>query len=350
VECGQVFRNLGLAALSLVHPQFILENRNYVEAAKYLGVKSSDQGLRFLFNEATAPTLRGGFDWAESCDRKVGDEEAGLRIARRLCFWALPNPTYKALKGARPKARPQPGLPGSPTNPLTEAEVMEGLGQFNRPDLSGQTITLPRPDRGFNLGIVTLGEQLGRGKLKDVYAIEGRPGLTVQLVHNLKDAAQSVRREMHGYDLIKNDIATPTIHAHRGAAGGLSYMIKDRLPSEAFFSAPTAEQLAGMGETQGKLVQGKRVWIDGHAENHYVAGNAQGRPIIGIHDTDMITLASDPATAAEISRLVPLFHRDGPAGFQRLCEFNKAAQAGTLDGAALMREAWQLRHETAPPF
>jgi hypothetical protein len=350
VECGQVFRNLGLAALSLVHPKFILENRNYVEAAKYLGVQSSDQGLRFLFHEATAPTLRGGLDWAESCDRKVGDEEAGLRIARRLCFWALPNPTYKALKGARPKARPQQGLPGSPTNPLTEAEVMEGLGQFNRPDLSGQTIKLPRPNRGFHLGIVTLGERLGEGKIKDVYVIDGRPGLTVQLVHHLKDAAQSVRREMHGYDLIKNDIPTPTIHAHRGVAGGLSYMIKDRLPSEAFFSEPTAELLAGMGETQGKLAQGKRVWIDGHVQNHYLTRDAQGRPVIGIHDTDMITRASDPAIAAEMSRLVPLFQRKGPAGFKQLCEFNKAAQAGALDGAALMREVWRLRNETEPPF
>ncbi len=121
-----------------MHPQFILENRNYVEAAKYLGVQSSDQGLRFLFNEITAPTVRGGLTWEESCDKNVGDEEAGLRIARRLCFWGLPNPTYKALKGARPKPRPQPGLPGSPTNPLTEAEVVQVLKKSKEVQPPGQ--------------------------------------------------------------------------------------------------------------------------------------------------------------------------------------------------------------------
>jgi hypothetical protein len=350
LDCGQALRNLGLAALALVHPKFILENRNYVEAAKYLGIQSSDQGLRFLFHEATNPTVRGGLNWEESCDRSVGDEEAGLRIARRLCFWSLPNPAYKAIKGARPAPRPQPGLPGSPTNPLGEAGVMQVLQNFHDRDLSGQTIALPRPDRGLNLGTVTLGERLGQGKLKDVYAIEGQPGLTLQLVHHLKDAAPSVRREMHGYDLIRDDIATPTVHGYRGAAGGLSYMIKDRLPSEAFFSEPTPELLAGMGATQGKLARSNRVWIDGHAQNHYVTRDAQGRPVVGIHDTDMITRASDPATAAEMSRLLPLFHREGPAGFKRLCEFNTAAQAGTLDGAALMRETWRLRYQTEAPF
>ena len=358
-ECGQAFRNLGLAALAAVHPQFILENRNYVEAAKYLGVQSSDQGLRFLFNEITAPTVRGGLTWEESCDKNVGDEEAGLRIARRLCFWGLPNPTYKALKGARPKPRPQPGLPGSPTNPLTEAEVVQVLKKSKEVqppglevdrNLSGQTIALPRPDRGFNLGAVTLGERLGEGALKDVYAIEGRPGLTLQLVHHLKDAAPSVAREMKGYDLIKGDIATPTVHAYRGAAGGLSYLIKDRLPTDAFVTELKPELVAGIGETQGKLVGGNRVWVDGHLKNHYIAGGTPGRPVIGIHDTDMITLATDPAIAPEMSRLLPLFQQEKGVGLQKLCTFEKNARAGTLDGPAFMRETWRLRYDTAAPF
>jgi hypothetical protein len=348
-ECGQMFRNLGLAALAAVHPQFILENRNYVEAAKYLGVTSSDQGLRFLFHEITAPTLRGGLNWEESCNKNVGDEEAGLRIARRLCFWGLPNPTYKALKGARPKPKPQPPLPGSPTNPLTEAEVMGGLGgKAYRPDLSGKTIALPPPDGGVHLGNVTLGERLGQGAFKDVYAIEGHPGLSLQILHKVSEGAQSVLREVKGYDLIKNNIETPAVHAHRSAPGGLSYMIKDRLPSDAFFEEPTPELLAGIKQTEGKLVDLNAVWPDGHHKNYYAIRDAQGRRVFGIHDTDMITLASDPAVAAELSRLVPLFHKEGPAGFKKLCEFNTAAQDGTLNAASFMHETFRLRYEVKP--
>ena len=188
------------------------------------------------------------------------------------------------------------------------------------------------------------------GALKDVYAIEGRPGLALQIVHNLKDAAPSVGREMKGYDLIKGDIATPTVHAYRGAAGSLSYMIKDRLPADAFFTELKPELLAGMGETQGKLVGGNRVWVDGHLKNHYIAGGTPERPVIGIHDTDMITLANDPAIAPEMSRLLPLFQQETAVGMQKLCTFEKNARAGTLDGPAFMRETWRLRYDTKPPF
>ncbi len=83
---------------------------------------------------------------------------------------------------------------------------------------------------------------------------------------------------MKGYDLIKGDIATPTVHAYRGAAGGLSYMIKDRLPTDAFFTELKPELLAGIGETQGKLVGGNRVWVDGHAEESLHRGRTPGAP------------------------------------------------------------------------
>jgi hypothetical protein len=357
VECLHSLQNVGLAALALVNPPFILQNRNYVDAAKYLGLRSSDQGLRFLFQEASNPTLRGGFTQPEACAANVGDEEAGLRIARRICFWSWPNPVYKAIKGARAAPRPPPGLPGSPTNPLTEAEVVQHLqatsgdlsGQAR--DLSGQTIALPPGEGGLKLGNVTLGERLGEGKFKDVYAIDGRPGLTLQIAHNTSDAALSVQREIVGYNLIKGDIATPTVHDYRGAAGGLSYLIKDRLPSDAFFSQPTPEVLAGMGATQAKLVGGNRVWVDSHLANHYLTRDAQGRPIVGIHDTDMITRATDPAVASQFSRLLgPFQEAFGSEGLPKLYYYECQARAGTLDATAFMRDVWRARYRTAPPF
>ncbi len=64
----------------------------------------------------------------------------------------------------------------------------------------------------------------------------------------------------------------------------------------------------------------------------------------------MITLATDPAIAPEMSRLLPLFQKRRAVGLQQLCTFNKDAQAGTLDGPAFMRETWRLRYETAAPF
>ncbi len=358
-ECGyQLVHNVGLAALAAVNPNLILENRNYSEAAKHLGVQSNDQGLRFLLHEITY----NHFDHERACDRSAADEEAGLHMARRLCFWSLPNPVYKALKTGRPVPRPPPGLPGSATNPLTEAEVVGILKdatriRVNEPapppavlrDLSGKTLRFP-PGQGMNLRNVTLGNRLGEGALKDVYAVDGRPTLTVQIMHHLNDGAEAVTREVRGYNLIKDDIPTPAIHAQRSAPGGLSYMIKERLPDDAFLTQPTPEGLAGMGATQGKLAAGNRVWIDGHLQNHYLTRDAQGRPVVGIHDTDMITLASDPRIADQLSRLVPLFHEEGAAGFQKLCTFDKSAQAGTLDGAALMRDAWRLRFKQPAPF
>jgi len=357
VECLHSLQNLGLAALALVNPPFILQNRNYVEAAKYLGLRSNDQNLRFLFQEATNPTLRGGFTQPEACAANVGDEEAGLRIARRICFWSWPNPVYKAIKGARAAPRPPPGLPGSPTNPLTEAEVVQHLqatsgdltGQSR--DLSGQTIALPPADQGLKLGNVTLGERLGQGKFKDVYALEGQPGLTLQIAHNTSDAALSVQREMQGYNLINGDIPTPTVHGYRSATGGLSYLIKDRLPSDAFFSQPTPETLTGMGATQAKLVGGNRVWVDSHLANHYLTRDVQGRPVVGIHDTDMITRATDPAIAGQLSRLLGPFQQAfGTEGLPKLYNYECQARAGTLDATAFMRDVWRARYNTAPPF
>jgi hypothetical protein len=72
------------------------------------------------------------------------------------------------------------------------------------------------------------------------------------------------------------DVAKQSVEPQRAASvRQINATAKDRLPSEAFFSEPTSELLAGMGETQGKLVQGKLVWIDGHAQNHYLTRDAQ---------------------------------------------------------------------------
>ena len=276
-------------------------------------MKSSDQGLRFLFHEVTAPTLRGGLNWEESCDKNVGNRRrasasrggsasGACRIppTRRSRALGRSRGRSRACRGRHESAHRSRGRAGAAKKQGTAAARAGGRSEPR----AGEPLALPRPDRGLNVGTVTLGERLGDGALKDVYAIEGRPGLTLQIVHHLKDAAPAVGREIKGYDLIKGDIATPTVHAYRGAAGGLSYMIKDRLPTDAFVTELKPELLAGIGETQGKLVGANRVWVDGHLKNHYIAGGTPGRPVIGIHDTDIVTLADDPAIAPEMSRLL----------------------------------------------
>ena len=128
-ECGPALANLGKAALALVHPQLILQNRNYVVAAQYMGIQSSDQGLRFLYQEFTQPTVKVTQDRATGkWKTAVTDDQSGKRVARRICFWGLPAVVTKMSKGLGPGAKGPRGPPVA--GALSEAQVSRNCARL----------------------------------------------------------------------------------------------------------------------------------------------------------------------------------------------------------------------------
>jgi hypothetical protein len=68
----------------------------------------------------------------------------------------------------------------------------------------------------------------------------------------------------------------------------------------------------------------------------------------------MINMATDPAVAVEMGRIVRLFQRPSVPGktppMARLFDYSNRAKTGTLDATTFMRELYELRFDTKAPF
>ena len=118
-----------------------------------------------------------------------------------------------------------------------------------------------------------------------------------------------------------------------------------------FISKVTPEMQPLIGRLYGNLARNGRIWIDGHVGNMYVVRNAAGRMVdIGIHDTDMITMARDPAAAPQLGYVMNVFGRQ-PGALERLLpNYYSQSLNGTLNGRVFMRDVYQVRFGVAPPF
>lgn len=81
----------------------------------------------------------------------------------------------------------------------------------------------------------------------------------------------------------------------------------------------------------------------------YMIRNAAGDVVdIGIHDTDFISMANDPAVFTEMARVGGLFN--SPSGMPRLFNYSNQAKAGALDAPTFMRELYERRFDVKAPF
>ena len=191
------------------------------------------------------------------------------------------------------------------------------------------------PGEGVNPGVMKLGARIGNGHFGDVYTIEGIPNQVLKVIHKLEGGAASVVREAGGAGLLKGLVRTPAIRGLRnGGDTGLSYIIKDKVPDIEVPNDLTPEIEPFVGHLYSTLARNGRVWLDGHLNNIYVVRDAAGKVVdVGIHDPDMINMATDPAVAVEMGRIVRLFQRPSVPGetppMARLFDYSNRAKTRT---------------------
>ena len=85
---------------------------------------------------------------------------------------------------------------------MSSDSIRPGLPGLSQ--LANRTIRLPLSDEGIDLGAITLGERIGGdGHYGFVYAIVGRPGLALKLIHRERSGPPSIARQVAGYRLLE---------------------------------------------------------------------------------------------------------------------------------------------------
>ena len=85
---------------------------------------------------------------------------------------------------------------------MSSDSIRPGLPGLSQ--LANRTIQLPLSDEGIDLGAITLGERIGGdGHYGFVYAIAGRPGLALKLIHRERSGPPSIARQVAGYRLLE---------------------------------------------------------------------------------------------------------------------------------------------------
>jgi hypothetical protein len=210
---------------------------------------------------------------------------------------------------------------------MSSDSVRPGLPGLSQ--LENRTIRLPLSDEGIDLGTITLGERIGGdGHYGFVYAIVGRPGLVLKLIHRERSGPPSVARQVAGYRLLEPfpaEIATVKIVAsHCGNGEEASYLVVENLYHGRWADRVVVVAPGVLGKREraaarclyDNLASRRIVAVDCHRDNLFFFAGSAGDLTAGIHDHDYIfDLEEIPRLRQRIlKRLFTLAGpRDGPA-------------------------------------
>jgi hypothetical protein len=210
---------------------------------------------------------------------------------------------------------------------MSSDSIRPGLPGLSQ--LANRTIRLPLSDEGIDLGAITLGERIGGdGHYGFVYAIVGRPGLALKLIHRERSGPPSIARQVAGYRLLKPfpaEIPTVKIVAsHCGNGDEACYLVVENLHHGRWADRGVVVAPGVLGEREraaarrlyDNLAARRIVAVDCHRDNLFFFAGSAGDLTAGILDHDYIfDLEEIPRLRQRIlKRLFTLAGpRDGPA-------------------------------------
>lgn len=216
----------------------------------------------------------------EMSQRAVGatSEEAGERIARRICQYVL---IPEASRATRAGATPFNAIEGAAVNSSWKG-------------LSGKWIKIG--ERGE---VVQLGQMRGAGSYGAVYSNAGEAGQVVKIMNPANDMRAAVSRQVDGmFRVMHTDIPVPKIWNYRfGGAAEPAFIVMEDVNTmfsgarPKWFSSRSGMNAADLEATRvlhEKLGDQGLIWADANVGNIFTVRNAQGRTIAGIADADMI--------------------------------------------------------------
>jgi len=209
---------------------------------------------------------------------------------------------------------------------MSSASIRPGLPGLSQ--LANRTIRLPLSDEGIDLGAITLGERIGGdGHYGFVYAIAGRPGLALKLIHRERSGPPSIARQVAGYRLLERfpaEIPTVKIVAsHCGDGEEACYLVVENL-HHGRWADHVVVATGVLGEREraaarrlyDNLAARRIVAADCHRDNLFFFSENAGDLTAGILDHDYIfDMEEIPRLRQRIlKRLSTLAGpRDGPA-------------------------------------
>ena len=227
---------------------------------------------------------------------------------------------------------------------------LPGLSQ-----LANRTIRLPLSDEGIDLGAITLGERIGGdGHYGFVYAIGGRPGLALKLIHRERSGPRSIARQVAGYRLLEPfpaEIPTVKIVASHCANGEEAcYLVVENLHHGRWADRGAVVAPGVLGEREraaarrlyDNLAARRIVAVDCHRDNLFFFAGSAGDLTAGILDHDYIfNLEEIPRLRQRI--LKRLFTLAGPRNGAAWAALDRAVKGLGVSAQELMEAFFELK-------
>jgi hypothetical protein len=204
-------------------------------------------------------------------------EEAGERIARRICQYVL---IPEAASAAR--------VGGTPFNPVRAQEI-----NANWKGLQGKWVEIG--DRGE---VIQLGLRRGKGSYGAVYEDAATAGQVIKVMNGETDMAAAVTGQVQGMFRVMQDpaIPVPKIWNYRlGANGGPAYIVMEDISKiypnlrPKWFSSANGMSAADLEATRllhQQLGEQGLIWADANVGNLFTVTLEDGSTIAGIADAD----------------------------------------------------------------
>jgi hypothetical protein len=236
---------------------------------------------------------------------------------------------------------------------MSSDSIRPGLPGLSQ--LTNRTIRFPLSDEGIDLGAITLGERIGGdGHYGFVYAIVGRPGLALKLIHRERSGPLSIARQVAGYRLINAfpaEIPTVKIVAsHCGNGEEACYLVVENLHHGRWADRGVVMAPSVLGEREraaarrlyDNLAARRIVAVDCHRDNLFFFGESAGDLTAGILDHDYIFYQEEiPRLRQHI--LKRLFTLAGPRDGTAWAALDRAVKGLGVSAQELMEAFFELK-------
>jgi hypothetical protein len=236
---------------------------------------------------------------------------------------------------------------------MSSDSIRPGLPGLSQ--LANRTIRLPLSDEGIDLGAITLGERIGGdGHYGFVYAVVGRPGLALKLIHRERSGPPSIARQVAGYRLLEPfpaEIPTVKIVAsHCGNGEEACYLVVENLHHGRWADRGVVVAPGVLGEREraaarrlyDNLAARRIVAVDCHRDNLFFFAGSAGDLTAGILDHDYIfNLEEIPRLRQRI--LKRLFTLAGPRNGAAWAALDRAVKGLGVSAQELMEAFFELK-------
>ena len=236
---------------------------------------------------------------------------------------------------------------------MSSDSIRPGLPGLSQ--LANRTIRLPLSDEGIDLGAITLGERIGGdGHYGFVYAVVGRPGLALKLIHRERSGPPSIARQVAGYRLLEPfpaEIPTVKIVAsHCGNGEEACYLVVENLHHGRWADRGVVVAPGALGEREraaarrlyDNLAARRIVAVDCHRDNLFFFAGSAGDLTAGILDHDYIfDLEEIPRLRQRI--LKRLFTLAGPRDGPAWAALDRAVKGLGVSAQELMEAFFELK-------